>query len=230
MAPRNRKRLVVLILVLLGGTLNFVILDRTPELPAVMILPPAPLAVKSGRVPDRWIPRNWDWLRRVCLFVFGQPRQVVFEIQFMEVSETVASVVAENSLGPPQAKRNGVAVWMLSAGTLQPPSAPRPSSPPRARISTSDRGQARLRVGDYSADLYARLQEKTLDLSTCLIVASPTQSNFVATARAQLPYGQALFVLDVRQPELATNRFAFLVTAHEIDATGNMVHGKAPGK
>jgi hypothetical protein len=41
--------------------------------------------------------------------------------------------------------------------------------------------------------------------------------------RAQLPYGKRLFVLDVRQPELATNRFGFLVTAEEYDAKGKKV-------
>jgi hypothetical protein len=48
--------------------------------------------------------------------------------------------------------------------------------------------------------------------------------------RAQIPYGKLLLVLDVRQPESATNRFEFLIAAYEVDAKGNIIHGNTGGK
>jgi hypothetical protein len=92
MVPRNQKWLILLILVLLGGILPFFIIDKPPALPAVMILPTAPLAVTSGRLPDRWMPAKWLWLQRACQFVFGPPKQVGFNVQFMETSETAAAI------------------------------------------------------------------------------------------------------------------------------------------
>src|SRR5580658_5870044 len=116
-----KKWIVALVLVLLVGILLFVCLDRPSALPPVTILPSTPLAVKSGRWPDRWIPANWGWLHRACQFVFGHPRQVGINAQIIEDSETVASIVAQNSLGPPQAQSNGLAVWILPDSTLKPP-------------------------------------------------------------------------------------------------------------
>jgi hypothetical protein len=228
----NRNWLIALILVLLAGILLVVFLDRLPALPAVTILPSTPLVVKSGRVPDRWIPAQWTWLARACRFVLGAPRQVGYAIQFIEASETVDSIVAQNSLGQPQAESHGLAVWILPGETLQKPKglATTMSAP---RILTTDRMEARVMVGSttdsYSADLFARLEKKTVDLSTGLIVTSAGQTNFVAAVRAQLPYGQALFLLDVRQPASASNRLEFLITAEEYDAKGNKVHGKGRG-
>src|SRR5580700_10250467 len=103
----KRKRLIVLALALLGGTLLCFLIDKPPVLPAVTILPPGPLVVKSGRVPDRWIPAKWGWLHRVCQFFLGAPKQIGFNVQCIETSGTVASIVALNSLGQPQAQSNG---------------------------------------------------------------------------------------------------------------------------
>jgi hypothetical protein len=230
MVPRNQKWPIVLILALLSGILLFVVFDRPPALPPVIILPPTPLAVKSGRLPERWIPTKWIWLFRACQFVLGPPRQVGFNIECIEASETVASIVAQNSLASPQAQSNGVAFWMLPDGTLrQPRSVATIMS--RIRVSTSDQGEASVVSGDYRADLFARLEKETVDLSTRLIVSSAGQTNFVAAVRAQLPYGNALLVLDVRQAESATNRFEFLITADEYDAKGNKISPRpASGK
>ncbi len=229
MAARKQKWLVVLILVLLVGMLICVIFDRTPVLPVVVILPPTPLAVQSGRVPDRWIPWNWTWLRRSCLFVLGLPRQVSLEIECSAVSEKVSSITAENSLGPPLADSNGVAVWIVPADRSWVWGAPS-SIMPRAHVVTSDQGQATVLVRDYKADLFGHLQKLTVDLSTRLIIGSATQTNFVAAARAQLPYGKRLLILDVRKPDSATYRIEIFVTADEIDATGNKAQGKMEAK
>jgi hypothetical protein len=222
MIPRNQKWPIILIAVLLGGAILFLVFDKPPTLPAVIILPASPLLVKSGRVPDRWIPANWTWLRRACRFVLGAPRQVGIDIQCIEASKDVASVVAQNSLGPPQGQSNGVAVWILPGGTLRQPG-DSATIMPRARAITIDKGEARMTVGNFSADLFPKLEKGTVDLSTRFIVSSSGQTNFVAAVRAQLPYGKALFVLDVRQPESATNRYEFLITADEYDAKGNKI-------
>jgi hypothetical protein len=227
MALRNQKWLTALILVLLGGILLLVVFDKPPALPALMILPTTPLAVTSNRLPDRWIPAKWIWLQRVWLFVFGPPRQVQFNLQCISSSETVASIVSQNSLGLPQAESKGLAVWMIPDGTLRQRKGAS-TIMARPRVSTSDQGEARVIFGDYSADLFARLEKETVDLSTRLIVYSSGQTNFVAAMRAQLPYGQTLFVLDVRQPEVATNRFEFLITADEYDAKGNKISPRPP--
>jgi hypothetical protein len=223
----NRKWLIVLVLALLGGMLLVVCLDRPPALPAVIILSPAPLAVKSGRVPDRWIPANWTWLQRACRFVLGAPKQIGYDIQFIEASETVDSILAQNSLGQPQAQSNGLAVWILPVETMQQPKGAS-TTLCAPRVLTADRMEARLMFGSttdsYSADMFAHLQKETFDLSTDLIVTSAGQTNFVAAMRAQLPFANALFILDVRQPASATNRLEILITADEYDATGNKVH------
>jgi len=218
---------------LVAGMVIFVLLDSTPALPAARILPATPLVVKTGRVPDRWIPAKWTWLRRACQFVLGDPRQVGFDIQFIEASETVASIIAENSLGHPLAESDGLAVWILPGETLRPSKgASTIRSAPR--ITTADGMQASVIVSsgaDFdTADLFARLAKGTVDLSTRLIVVSAGQTNFVGAARAYLPYNKALFLLDMRQPESASNRMEFLITADEYDATGNKVHGKVGGK
>jgi hypothetical protein len=231
----KRKRLLALALVLLGAALLFLIFDKPPALPAVMFLPPGPLAVKSGRVPERWIPANWGWLHRTCQFFFGPPRWVGIDIQFIEVSDTAASIVAQNSLGPPQAESNGIAVWILPGGKLQQPKdAAINFIMPTMSSRTPDRmdGSVGATMGNtgYIADLFPRLDEEKADLSTRLIVTSAGQTNFLAAVRAQLYYGQALFVLDVRQPKSASNRMEFVITADEYDAKGNMVQKKAAGK
>jgi hypothetical protein len=226
------KRLIALALVLLGGALLLVNFDRPPALPAVMILPPGPLVVQSGRVPDRWIPAKWGWLHRACQFVFGPPRQVGFKIQFIENFGKVVSIVAQNSLSQPQAESNGLAVWILPESMLQRPNAAATilSAP---RVITADRSQASVGIygiAGYRADLFPRLEKETVDLSSRLTITSAGQTNIVAALRAQLPYGQGLLVLDVRQPESAARRMEFVIMADEYDAKGNKLHGKAAGK
>jgi hypothetical protein len=229
MSKRNKKRFFALALVLLGATLLFLIFDKPPDLPAVMFLPPGPLAVKSGRVPDRWIPATWGWLHRTCQFFLGAPRQVGFKVQFMETSDTVASIVAQNSLGQPQAESNSVAVWIMPEKSIPKGIATFVSA---ARVITADQIEAKVLVSDgvagHSADLFARLEKETVDLSTRLLVTdSAGQTNFVAAVRAQISYGQALLVLDVRHPESAANRLECVITADEYDAKGNIVQRKA---
>jgi hypothetical protein len=228
--PMNRKWLIALVLMLMAGIVFVVWLDRPPALPAVVILPSTPLVVKSGRVPDRWIPAQWTLLRRACQFVLGHPRQVGFDIQFIEASETVASIVAQNTLGQPLAQTNGWAVWILPGRTLQRSNAAS-TSRSAPRIITTDGMQASVMSGGttdrYQADMFARLEKGTVALSSRLIVVSAAQTNFIAAVRAQLPCNKALFLLDVRQPESASNRLEFLITADEYDARGNIVHATA---
>jgi hypothetical protein len=231
---KSQKWLIALILALLAGMTLFVFLDRPPALPAVTILPSTPLVVKSGRVPDRWIPANWTLLQRACQFVLGAPRQAVFDVQFIETSESAASIIAENSLGQPLAESNGLAVWVLRGTTLQQSKG---ASTIRSmpRITTADAMQASVMSGsttdNYRADLFGRLEKGAIDLSTRLIVSSAAQTNFAGAVRAQLPYNKALFLLDMRQPASASNRMEFLLTADECDAAGNRIHApKLPSK
>lgn len=223
------KRVIALVLALAGVVILFLIFDKPPALPPVMILPPGPLAVKSGRAPDRWIPRKWTWLHRACQFFLGPQRVVHINVQFMETSEKVATFMAENSFGQPQAESNGLAVWILPAGTLRPNNGA-VTILGAVRILTVAQQMARASVVDkvatHSADLFPRLGNDTVDLSTRLIAILGWQTNFVASVRAQLPYGQNLFVLDVTQPDLATNRMEFVITADEIDPAGNIIHRK----
>jgi hypothetical protein len=227
MPQRNQKWLIALAVVLLGGMLLFLICATPPAFPAVTILPPGPLVVKSGRAPDRWIPAEWTWLRRACRFVMGPLRQVGFHIQIIESSATVGSIVSQNFLGQPQAESNGLAVWIVPVGSLEPlkGAATSLSAP---GITTADGMRATvgtsMGTSGFSADFFPLLEHETVNLSTRLIVTSSGQTNFVAAVHAHLPYGQALFVLDVRQPESATNRYEFLITADKYDAKGNKVH------
>jgi hypothetical protein len=218
----NRKWLIALILVLLGGML-VVCLDRSPALPPVMILAPTRLVVKSGRVPDRWIPTKWTLLQKACQRVLGPPRTVFLDIQFREVHGTLKSIIAQNFLGQPLNESNGVAVWMV-------PGRLRPRFIRDSPIITANLTVAKRTSFWETAEVFPRLKEETIDLSTLLIDASVTQTNFVAAIRAQLPYGKELFVLDVRQPEMATNRAGIWIKGDEIDAKGNKVHGKTGGR
>jgi hypothetical protein len=229
----NQKWLIVLILVLLGGMLLFVFLARPPARPAVTILPPAPLVVKNGRVLDRWIPAKWTWLRRACRSILGDPRVVGYNIQFIEASETVASIVAKNSLGQPQAECNGLAVWILPGKALQRLNG-KADFGGNSWVRTTDQREARQFVGNMgdmrSADLFVGLKKGTCDLSIRLIFCSGLRTNFDAAVRAQLPYDKALVLLDVRQPAAASNRMVCLIKADEPDAKGNRVRDTAGGR
>jgi len=213
----NQKWPILLVLALLAGMLPFVFLDSPPALPAVMILPPTPLVVKSGRVPDRWIPAKWTWLQKACQRVLGPPRVVFLDIQFRELDGTLKSIIAQNFLGQPFSESNGVAVWIV-------PVRPRPRFKLDGPIFTTNLTESKWTRFWKTAEVYPRLEEKTIDFSTLLIDASATQTNFVAAIRAQLPYGKELFVLDVRQPEMAANRAAVWIHGDETDAKGNRFH------
>jgi len=226
----KRKRLIILVLLLLSGVLLFVIFDKPPALASVMFLPPGPLAVKNDLNPYRLIPVKWAWLQRICLFFWGRTRVITRSFRFMESSETVASIVARNSLGQAQAESNGLAVWIVPEAFLErPKGAATIGSAPR--VTTCEGMQAQVMTTDnvmaYSADLFSRLGKETVDLSTRLVVTSAAQTNFVAAVRAQIPQRHALFVLDVRHPESPTNRMAFLITADEVDAAGNIIPRKS---
>jgi hypothetical protein len=234
----NRKRIIALVFVLLGGMILSAVFDKAPVLPAVLILPSAPLAVKNGRVPDRWIPANWTWLHRVSRFLFGPPKRVGYTVSFIVNSEAVDSIVNPKSLGQPLAQSNGLAIWIVPDNLLQRPwstadlvatSIGQPNIDNAERLSNS-----RCRIGDgedgYSETLYSRLGKETADLWSRLVVTSWSQTNCIAAVRSQLPYGRALFILGVRQPGSESNRFGFLITADEYDAKGNKVQRTADGK
>jgi hypothetical protein len=222
----NRKWLIALVVASLAATLFVVYFDRPPALPPVMILPPGPLAAKSGRVPDRWIPPNWTWLQKACRFFRASPREISFNVKYGESSETVNSIVAQNSLGRPQVETNGFAVWILpdrpvkrtlTYSTIQV-----------GRLINAYRGQESTAIasatGQCRVDLIACPEENTVDLSTRVVLVSESQTNLVAAVRAPLPWDHALFILDVRQPESATNRHAFWIECDEVDARGNRIH------
>ena len=141
--------------------------------------------------------------------------------------------MARNSLGQPQAESNGVAVWMLRDGLPDWPKGGA-SILCGSRLETADRIEAMVTDGSdaalFSSDFFPLLGKDIVDLSIRRIVKLTGQTNFVQAVRAQLPYGHALFVLDVRQPESVTNRMGFLITADEYDAKGNKLHEKAVGK
>ncbi len=197
----------------------------------MIILPTTPLAVKSGRLPDRWIPSHWGWLYRACQFVLGAPRQVTFNVQCIGTSETVASVIAQNSLGPPQARSNGLAVWLVPESTLKPPKG---FSSSAWGVNTVDRmkagnsfGVANGPVVSYSSEFFPQLEKDNVDFSGRLAVTWPGLTNFVAAVHAQLPYNKTLFCLEVGQPESPGIRTVFLITADEFDAKGNKLQKRS---
>jgi hypothetical protein len=227
----NRKWLVALALLVLGGVRLFVFLDQPPALPAVIIWPPAPLGKNSGRVPDRWIPAEWVWLHKACEFLLGSPKKVGYHVQFINTSGTVASIISQNAIGQPKSESKELAAWILPdrimhgvKGASTVLSAP--------RLIAIEGGQARIMtaVGNadgYSADLFSWLGREKVDLRTSFGVITAGKATFVAGARAQIPYGQALLLLDTRRPESATNRVEILITTDEIDAKGNALHSTA---
>jgi hypothetical protein len=194
-----------------------------------MILPPTPLAVKSGRVPDRWIPVKWLWLRRACRLLLKAPRQVHLDLEWSNASNTVASVLAQNSLGKPDAEGNGLALWILPGRTLQQPVGA-PNYSVSGGIVSDDRQESGMQMGDYTVDLFARLDKETVDLWSSFIYNTASQSNSALAVRVQLPFDKALLFLDVRQPDLASNRTEIVITADEYDAKGNKIQGKAAGR
>jgi len=208
----QRKWLIALVVVLVLGSLLVSRLTNPPPLPPVIILPPTPLAVKSGRIPDRWIPAKWTWLHKACWRVFGSPRQVWCDIQFRNIDGTLASIIAQNSLGRPLAESNGVAAWIL-------PARMRPRFIRDFEIFTANETQASNHAFGCIAEVFPRLNEKTIDLSTRLI----DSSEIVAAVRAQVPYGKELLVLDIRVPELFTNRDAIWIRIYDVDAKGHIV-------
>jgi hypothetical protein len=138
---------------------------------------------------------------------------------FMQDSGTAASVIAKNSLGPPQAEGNGVAAWILPDKPLK---APKSDADGMGGFAQQHK-HVRMRIHNgHSADLFIRPRSKGgADLSARVMVDSSMQTNFIAAVRAQLPYDKALFLLDVRQPESAGNRAEVLITTDEFVAKGS---------
>ena len=64
-----------------------------------------------------------------------------------------------------------------------------------------------------NVELFLRPYKSGVDLSARVIFASSVETHFIAVVRAQLPHGKSLFLLDVRQPESATNRAEAIITA-----------------
>lgn len=229
MSQSNQKRFIALALVILCGVVASVYFQKPPVLPAVILLPPGPLVVKSGRVPDRWIPNKWTWLHRACRFLRGPDRQLVFGIKNIESADSVATIMARNSLSQPQAETNGVAIWILPENSIKK-SAGAETILCSARVSTVERMLSTVTAmegsASYTTTLFGRLEKDTVDLTSLVVIASETETNLFPAVRTQIPFGSALFLLDVRHPELATNRTEIVITAEEIDAAGNKVHAK----
>ena len=226
----NRKWLISLVLVLLGVILLVGILGRPPALPPIIFLPPTSLPVKSGRIPDRWIPAKWTWLQQACLFVLGAPKQVRFDLRFFDTVGSLTSIVATNFPGQRLSESNGVASCILPTSVRQ--RLERDSDVLAGpAIVTAEHSAAGVGIGSASgsfvANVFADLVKETTDLSTQVTITSGTQTNFIAAVRAQLHDGEALFILDSRQPNAVTNRLGIWIEASEIDAKGNKVqHSK----
>jgi len=186
-------------------------------------------------MPDRWIPKKWIWLQRVCLFVFGPPRQVSYYVYLRETSEAVASIGAQYSLGQPGANSNGLAVWILPNSLL--PLLKDSKHTIENGCTAADQtetGTATAIGGDipfgYIVSFFARLGKGTIDLSTRLSGDFKGKETLFANVRAQLAYGQALLVLDDRHGHSPTHCLEIIITANEIDAKGNIVSRKGGGK
>jgi len=222
----NRKWLISLVLVLLGVILLVGILGRPPALPPIIFLPPTSLPVKSGRIPDRWIPAKWTWLQQACLFVLGAPKQVRFDIRFFDTVGSLTSIVATNFPGPRLSESNGVASCILPTSVRQ--RLERDSDVLAGpAIVAAEHSAAGVGIGSASgsfvANVFADFRKETTDLSTRVIIPSGTPTHFVAAVRAQLHDGEALFILDARQPNAVTNRVGVWIEATEIDAKGSKV-------
>jgi hypothetical protein len=213
------------VVVLVLGGLLVIRLANPSSLPPVIILPPTPLAVKSGRIPDRWIPANWTWLQKACLSVLGPPRQVRLDVVVSTVDGTLDSIIAHDALGQPLSTGGNAAVWIVPA--LQPVQRVETIQSSLGMI-TGNHMEGKVIVGNFTAELFPQLRNNATDLLTCLVFPSEGQSNVVAAMRVQIPYDKALFVIDSRQPELATNRTAIWIKADEVDAKGNIVQHPQP--
>jgi hypothetical protein len=220
--PRNWRWLIALTLGLLGGIILMVLFATPPAVPEVMILPPSQLPKYSGRVPDRWIPLKWDWLRRTCRFLLGAPRRVGLEAARTYDSNTVASVLASNGLGKPVAEGNGMALWILPGRTLQHPDGP-PTHSLSGGVTADNRLRSKLTIGGYSVNFFERLDKEMADLWISVAYDSASATNFALAVRVQLPLDKALLLLDVRHPEAKFNRTEILITADDYDAKGNKI-------
>jgi hypothetical protein len=222
----NRKWLISLVLVLLGVIVLVVILRRPPALPPIIFLPPTSLPMKSGRIPDRWIPAKWTWLQRACLFVLGPPKQVRFDIRFLNIGGSLTSIVTRDFPGQPLSESNGVATCILPATTRQKLELDSEVLAAPRIVTAEDREAGAgmgMASGSYVANVFAEFRKGTTDLSTRAFITLGTQTNFNAAVRAQLHDSEALFILDARQPNKVTNRVGIWIEASEIDATGNRV-------
>ena len=228
MTPRKRL-LIIAALVLL--VIAVVVLPRHPAPPDVVLLPPVPLVDTQGRIPERWIPARWTWLHRTCRLFFGAPRQMELDITIIDVTNTVARIIADGNLGQPLARSNGVAAWLKPDDT--PPRTLVFSTSMSAKIQTADRTEATMIMlgnqGNYKEDIFPRLNATNIDLSLLCIISSGMATNFAAAARAQLPYGHGLLLVDDKTPELSTNRTELLITAYETDDKGNRISRKQSG-
>jgi hypothetical protein len=214
---RNQKWLIALSFVLLGGMLLFVLFEKPPALPKVMVLPPRPFTMPDGDIPFRWIPAEWTQVRRLCRYAFKEPQQIIFDINCPDVTNTPASIIARNSLGKPLAETNGWAVWIISPWTfnhfLYAPGS-RSFHAMQTAHYTRNRMKSTLMLGwggDIRADFFPRLKKDGDDLLICLM--APT--HFDIALRVQLHHDDTLFLMDVRQPELVTNRTEIEIRVRE---------------
>jgi hypothetical protein len=77
---------------------------------------------------------------------------------------------------------------------------------------------------------FARLDKDRVDFWISFAYNSASQTNSALAVRVQLPPDKALFFLDARQPELASNRTEFVITADEYDSKGNKVQRNTRGR
>jgi hypothetical protein len=226
-AEMRRRIFIALIAVLLIGILAAIFLESPPPPPPLVMLPSASWPVKTGRIPDRWIPPKWTWLQKLCSRIRGKSRQVTLDVELIEVSEPVKSVVDKNKLGQPQLESDGVAAWIVSAE--KPMQFDGSATISKPRVTMADRMQAAMFVGSTTnsskVEVYVRLKRDSSDLWTRVTFSDGTQTNFLAAVRAQVPWNDALFVIDDREPAAATNRRAFWISPFEVDAAGNRLHG-----
>jgi len=201
-------------------------LTRPRTLSPVVIETPNPLTMKSGRFPDRWIPKTprLNWLRALCQSVLGVPHPVKLEMTVLTQTNTMAELIAGGQLGAPTARGNGVAVWLLPA--TDPPAWEKRAVTAKSSMTTFNRQEIAVTFTDnqigvtFTEEVFPRLRANGVEVWMRLLSQAGPVTNLAMRIHAQMVYGHGVLVVDDRAPAAETNRTAFLIYPVEVDANG----------
>jgi hypothetical protein len=99
------------VIAVLSLGLLLVVFLRQPNVPEVVLLPPA-TTIQYNPVPDRWIPHTWGWMWRLRDLLLGRRAPVDFDAFILRPVEPALAADLER-LAAPTLATNGIRIWSM---------------------------------------------------------------------------------------------------------------------